>query len=391
MAMSKLDFEQIIKKVYNAVNNRLRVDAEVTATIGTVDVEINAADGDNIAISDGTDTLVVNPDGSINTNIVSPIDVNISASSGDNIKISDGTDDLAVNVDGSINTVDTTTHTKLDSLLTELSQKTEPSDVQNIRPISSGTDSINVPGVATSANQTTANTLLTSIDNKLTSPISVTGPLTNVELRASPVPISASSLPLPTGAATSANQASELTKLDTIHSDLASIDGKIPSQGQKVSAQSLPVVIASDQTVISTTDSATHTLLSSIDSGIPNSLGPNTKANSMPVTLATDQPAIPVTATLTDEPIKISGTENGQANGTEFTFVNNLKQKILSAKDRNQAITYADFGTKNQRITRVDYTATSIGTGSGYTARKNIVYVLDSGKYRRTNITWSLI
>lgn len=63
---TKLDAAQVIRRAYDETNNRLRVDAEVTATIGTVDVIIDAASGDNIKISDGVNTLTVNPDGSIN-------------------------------------------------------------------------------------------------------------------------------------------------------------------------------------------------------------------------------------------------------------------------------------------------------------------------------------
>lgn len=64
--------------------------------------------------------------------------------------------------------------------------------------------------------------LLTSIDSKLTSPLVITGGLTDAELRASPVPISVSSLPLPAGAATAAN-------LNTANTYLASIDTKLTS------------------------------------------------------------------------------------------------------------------------------------------------------------------
>lgn len=91
------------------------------------------------------------------------------------------------------------------------------------------------------------------------------------------------------------------------------------------------------------------------------------------------------------EPVKISGTIDGTPTGTEITFVNNRKQQILAAHDRDQIITYADFGTKNQRITNIDYVSPTIGTGPGFTARKNLVYVLDGSRYRRTNITWSLV
>jgi len=54
------------------------------------------------------------------------------------------------------------------------------------------------------------------------SAVAISGALTDAQLRASAVPVSASSLPLPSGAATSANQASEVASL-------ASIDGKLTS------------------------------------------------------------------------------------------------------------------------------------------------------------------
>jgi hypothetical protein len=114
---------------------------------------------------------------------------------------------------------------------------------QATQPISAA--SLPLPsGAATSVNQTTANTSLSSIDGKLpalvsgrlpvdtgasggltdaqlrAAPVPVTGGLTDSQLRATPVSASASSLPLPTGAATSANQA-------TSNSSLSSIDGKL--------------------------------------------------------------------------------------------------------------------------------------------------------------------
>jgi len=57
------------------------------------------------------------------------------------------------------------------------------------------------------------------------------------------VPVSASALPLPTGAATSALQT-------TGNTSLSSIDGKLGSLGQKTMAGSAPIVIASDQSAI---------------------------------------------------------------------------------------------------------------------------------------------
>lgn len=60
---------------------------------------------------------------------------------------------------------------------------------------------------ATAALQTTGNASLASIDSKLTAPLAVTGPLTDVQLRASAVPVSLASSPLPAGAATEATLA----------------------------------------------------------------------------------------------------------------------------------------------------------------------------------------
>lgn len=265
-----------------------------------------------------------------------------------------------------------------------------------------------------------ANTTLQSIDSKLTSPITVTGPITDTELRASPVPISgtvgldapslaaleninvtvtssaeveikndvgnpvpisAASLPLPSGAAIELKQ-------DTGNTSLASIDSKlsnplavtgpltdtqlraaaVPVSGtffpptQPISATALPLPTGASNAALQT---AANASLTSIDSKLTSPL------------------------TVTSDPIK--GTENGLPAGPQFTFVNNRKQQILAAKDRDQLITYADFGTKNQRVTLIDYISPSIGTGAGYTARKTLTYVLDSGRYRRTNITWSLV
>lgn len=90
-------------------------------------------------------------------------------------------------------------------------------------------------------------------------------------------------------------------------------------------------------------------------------------------------------------PVRISGTENGSESADEFLFINNLRLQILGAKDRIQNITYADFGTKNQRITQIDYSALSVGNGIGYTARKTIAYTLVGTNYRRDSITWSLV
>lgn len=77
-------------------------DAGGSLTVDATDLDIRnlSAAQDNVAISDGTDTLAVNADGSIN----------VAFAAGAEIKITDGTDDLEINADGSINSVVTATN-----------------------------------------------------------------------------------------------------------------------------------------------------------------------------------------------------------------------------------------------------------------------------------------
>ena len=125
-------------------------------------------------------------------------------------------------------------------------------------------------------------------------------------------PISATALPLPSGASTSAAQTTANATLATIASNTANagtptvsgtvavsnfpssqaVTGTFWPATQPVSASSLPLptgaATAANQSTMITT-------LSAIDAGIPTSLGQNTMANSMSVALASDQSALPVT------------------------------------------------------------------------------------------------
>lgn len=159
------------------------------------------------------------------------------------------------------------------------------------------------------------------------SALAVTGPLTDTQLRATAVPVSAAALPLPSGAATSGLQT-------TGNTSLASIDGKFGSLGQKAMAGSAPVVLASDQSALPVTvaslplpsGAATESTLSTLNgkvtacntgavvvssSALPSgaatestlstlsgkfgSLGQKAMSGSAPVVIASDQAAIPVT------------------------------------------------------------------------------------------------
>lgn len=115
-------------------------------------------------------------------------------------------------------------------------------------------------GAATSTLQSTANTSLASIDGKITScntgavviasgSVSVSAGTVSVSNFPATQPISATALPLPTGAATSANQTSELTKLDTLHTDITSSQVRTIAAGTAVIGK-----VGIDQTTPGTTN-----------------------------------------------------------------------------------------------------------------------------------------
>lgn len=128
--------------------------------------------------------------------------------------------------------------TSMTALKTDSSATTQPVSAAAL-PLPSG--------AATAVNQSAANTSLSSIDGKITA------------VNTGAVVVSSSALP--SGAATSANQTSANTKLDTLHADLASVDGhvdgleastasidtKTPALGQALAAASTPVVLTAAQ------------------------------------------------------------------------------------------------------------------------------------------------
>lgn len=82
------------------------------------------------------------------------------------------------------------------------------------------------------------------------------------------------------------------------------------------------------------------------------------------------------------------GSIDGTKTGTKYGFVNNRRTQILDSHDRVASFTYADFGTKNQRVTQIDYTS---ATFPGTTVRRQFSYSLVGNFYRRDNETWTII
>lgn len=131
--------------------------------------------------------------------------------------------------------------------------------------------------VATGTNQATEITALHAIQASVAGTLTVTGTVAVSNFPATQ-PISAVSLPLPTGAATAANQATEIASL-------ASIDSKLTSP-LAISAAALPLPAGA----------ATETTLAALNTKVVQlALGSQLQAASLAVTVASDQPPLPVT------------------------------------------------------------------------------------------------
>lgn len=63
----------------------------------------------------------------------------------------------------------------------------------------------------------------------------------------------------------------------------------------------------------------------------------------------------------------------------DVTLVESIAQQILKASDRDKQFTWLDFGTKNERISKITYIAPSVGS---YILEKNFQYALELNKYK---------
>ena len=328
---TQLDADQVLKQSFDENNDRLRVDASVTAVVAGVTLDAATSD---IAIADRLtgDLLKVNPDGSIDANVV------VSASGGDNIAISDGTHTLDINSDGSINV------------------KATDLDIRNL---TFATDKVDVSGSSVSV---TASDL--DIRN-------LTFATDKVDVSGSNVNVAASDL--------------DIRNLSALQDNVAI------SNGTTSLAINLDGSVNVAGVATETTLSSVETSVQSIDAKLP-ALGPNVAANSISVTLATNQSSLDVNldafTNVDPDSVQLVGSINGTKTGTKYGIVNNLRLQILDSHDRVASFTYADFGTKNQRITQINYTS---GTFPGTTVQRQFSYSLVGTNYRRDNETWAIV
>lgn len=150
---------------------------------------------------------------------------------------------------------------------------------------------------------------------------------------------------------------------------LASIDSKLNSLGQKTMANSMPVAIASDQSAIPVTaaslplptGAATEATLAALNAKF-NTLGQKTSANSAPVVLASDQSAIPVSQSgvwSTGRTWALSsGTDSVAAVQSGTWNINNISGTISLPTG---ASTAANQATGNASLASIDSKLNSLG------------------------------
>jgi hypothetical protein len=287
-------------------------------------------------------------------------------------------------------------------------------------------------GAATSVLQTTGNTSLGNIDTKIPalgqaamaasspvviasnqSAVPVSGPLTDTQLRATAVPVSAASLPLPTGSATEAT--------------LSAINTKTLAAGQALMAASSPVVIASNQSAIPVADGGGSITIDgtvtanagtgpfpvsdnagslTVDSTqLPAALvgsrldinngawlgstaptvGQKTMANSVPVVISSDQAIIP------SAPISSTSTLTnvaGSASSVTLLALNTSRRGATIVND-SAALLYVKLGTT---ASATSYTVRMTPNAYyevpfGYTGRIDGIWGAATGNARITELT----
>lgn len=188
----------------------------------------------------------------------------------DSVQVGDGTNKLGVTASNEAKTFDATAHGKLDLIGKEATLGTRASEATAA--------AILAKIIAAPATELKQDTIITALSNLLAE-LQAKADVTETQ------PVSAATLPLPTGAATAANQATGNTSLTTIASNTTSIDGKLPTNlGQKEVGSSISVCLATSQEhMIDGVEAA----VVSVDGKTP-ALGQTTLAGSVPVAPASD-------------------------------------------------------------------------------------------------------
>jgi hypothetical protein len=144
--------------------------------------------------------------------------------------------------------------------------------------------------------------------------------------------------------------------------NLTAVGGAPITEGQKTMANSVPVVIASDQTTIPVTVTfpATQDVNLKQVGGAAVSLGAKTSANSIPVVLATDEATLPVS--ITGQPIADNLTQVGGAAVTLGTKTSANSIPVVLASDEATLPVLITAQPISDNLTQVGGTAVSLGS-----------------------------
>lgn len=162
--------------------------------------------------------------------------------------------------------------------------------------------------------------------------------------------LSGTTVPLPTGAATSAKQPA-LGTAGTPSSDVISVQGVSGGTPQNIAASSLPLPTGASTLAAQTTG---NTSLASIDSKVPT-LGQKTMANSAPVVIASDQ------STLNVQVGTVAGLANSPVLAAQVTGGG-----LLRVSEENTSIFYDPFDSALDTVNRWNAPSVS-GTGASVT------------------------
>lgn len=246
-------------------------------------------------------------------------------------------------------------------------------------------------GAATAALQTTGNSSLSSIDAGIPNALGAATTANSMPVNIASdqtVPVSAASLPLPSGAATAANQSTEITSLQLIddipHAQNAALVKGVPMMGQlddtsttaatednvatvRITAQraahvnlrnnagteigtsTTPVRVdptgTTTQPVITTNASVIKAQLQD-NAGTAVTLGQKTMASSLPVVIASDQTAIPASQSGTWTVRNQDGSGNSLASST--TTPTGTEQSLIVRNIPSGTQTVSGTVTANQ-------------------------------------------
>lgn len=354
-------------------------------------------------------------DASATTQPVSAASLPLPTGAATGAKQDTGNTSLA-SIDGKVTTVDTDNVTIVDmpavsvdttGLATSAKQDTGNTSLGSIDTKITAVDTGNVTvsasalptGASTAAKQDTGNTTLSAIDTKLGGTLTVdtglttqTDALTDTELRASDVkvsldgesvavtgtfwqatqPVSAASLPLPSGAATAAKQPA-LGTAGTASTDVLSVQGITSMTPLKVDGSGVTQPVSGTVTAnLSATDNA---VLDSIDSAVNGTLAVDASGTTVPVSGTFWQATQPISHAALDD----------LADGTvELTaFQGGAWTVDISGSNVSNTGTFAVQNTETRPATptlaNVTMTGSSVTLQASNTARRNLMIFNDSG------------